>query len=308
MQRKYLIAAALGIATTVAAGTARADVIAYSGFSITNAQFFWGDSSSTTQVSIFDIAPTPTPTISTTVSATAQLNGVSSNPASASAGTLAPTVLDTLMACVGNCAGIAQNDFSPTHGTQAASYSRGDAYLTGSVVDNPLVPGTESITAHAVAEGRIIGDAFGSSFGSTGNFSTFALAVPDGVTELTLKFDVDLDLFASVDVNNAGGATAYTTFSVLLSKTTAPTFFQAYQPTDLNNLISADSSSSPVSYSVSGTYMNTFTGLASGRYTLTIGHTANQLTTSVPEPTTLALLGVGLTVLGVARIRRRRAA
>jgi hypothetical protein len=226
--------------------------------------------------------------------------------------------VDPLMACVGNCAGIAQNTFNQTAFPVTNShFSRGDALLQLGPTDPITGIIVNATTANVAAETsvQVLGNTSGSGTSNIGNTAQFTLEVGASTT-FNFSFDATRRLYAQLDGppgTTGGNAFAATNFSISVRQGTASAF--AWNPGDTAGdpflLTTSTTRSSPGTNVItdSGSFSNTVT-LGPGTYDFSIDHgsrtTARAEVTEVPEPSTLALLGFGLLGAGFLLYGRRR--
>lgn len=272
--------------TGLLASNANAGVVAYSTLQITDVRVTAGGG----QIGAFS-------SISGTSSSRASFDGAPgvawSDPA------------DTPMSCVGDCGGIAENDFSQVSaGNPGLHFARGDAILAGSIP-------TGDAAALTVAETQLTHQAGSSADGEVSTTSTFTtINFMPPAEDITLEFDAFGELFAeSTDAD--GFAQANFEWSLILSEqdpmTMAYFFTHASIPLDLNRSVAISGIGSD-SYSVANHYLLTVSGLqANTNYRLQISQSSD-VEAALPVPATMAILGVGLIGLGAAARRRKRIA
>lgn len=325
--KRYLKGTAVAAAGLLALGAteAKADAIGYSQFLITGAQVFNNGTGAPLTGAEFGLL-----NISNRTNASANLNG-------SGVSLQAPT--DVPLQCLGDCAGIGQNNFNRvTDGGVAPditpSMSRGDALLTGTLL------GGVGANASTVAEGWVTGTDTASSTGQTNNFTVFNFSLPTAV-DVRFDFSADVNLFSSLFNSTALlGQTASAGISFVIEVTNLGTGATAFRwaPNGLTGGIEGGNElADPFSLNQSRTALLTpqtltfdsddagdnpggsefFSAVATGltpgtNYSLTIEQISTveleSVVTQIPEPGTLGLLGGSLAALGAVGIRRRRRA
>jgi hypothetical protein len=198
---------------------------------------------------------------------------------------------DALQSYVGPGPRPAENTFTPV-GQVNPDYARGDALIT---------PGSAGFGTNNVAEAFLAGA--GNSAGS----GSWAVSAPVTLTTagvLTLSFNftnqltlvntgspfpgtVAADYGYTFTVQNSAGAVVFTS-----------------SPSAVNHNASLGTAGS-VNLPGSGTVTITTDTLAAGSYTATISGSEHTFISAVPEPGSLALIAIGVGLLGGVRFRKR---
>ena len=323
-----LMGAAAGALTVGFASKSYAGALAFSTLENSNFRIFNSDGS---QVDFSDLDVLE---IGDFTNAGATLNG-SGVTASDSVN---PSNSDVAMQCVGDCAGIAENDYSRQAGP-LRQFARADAVLSGAGITG--TGADSSVTARSVAEVQLNQTSTGTANSAQGTSSRFSFT-PDAAGALTFSFDAtpemmvlleqdDVSAFASIawSVSVAregeGAEEDETVFSFvpdglvggILCAGDDPstvedenaTCMENADPFTLNTSISTLSAGPAITYDPgTGTFSATTPILAAGEnYVLSINEVstanANVVISEVPEPAAAALFGFGL--LGLAGLRRR---
>jgi hypothetical protein len=182
-------------------------------------------------------------------------------------------VLDALQSFVGPTARPAENTYTPV-GPVNPDYVRGDSQITGAG------------TLNAVAEG--FKRALGTSAGS-GSVSLSAPIVVSTTGVVTLTFNY-ANLVSVFQTNNGGSVAAGVSFDFNIQNSAGVSVFDS-APGVLNNSLSLTSPGSATTPG-SGT-ISISTTLAAGTYQATLIQGARVFINAVPEPSSVALLGVG---------------
>jgi hypothetical protein len=314
-------AAFCAVALVAFGGQARADNISFASLQVSAFKL----SSGGTQLTPADFSLL---TVSNSSSDSATLTGF---PAAGNSASGSQNV-DAAMACLGNCTGISQNQMtltgSPPPITQI--FSRGDSSLNGSALDTTAFGGNANgATAQTVAEAQLKGTIAATGAGNAGTNSGFVFQT--AISSVTTSFTAALSELAQNLVPGGNVQTNATDIISLIDTSTGQTLAKftptgasgnadlvitsagsgeglggsvGADPCSLNQNAFAIFNNQKNTVSCSGDFAFTLTGLNDTTiYELQVSQQANINSSSVPEPSSLGLLAMGL--LGMGFVVRR---
>ncbi|ABC23890.1 EDSAP-1 family PEP-CTERM protein [Rhodospirillum rubrum] len=317
---RLLSKSGLGIIAAVAlsaAAPAKADVVAYSSFSISNAGLYYTNSvGGLTQLPASNSGFGVNTGSITNNAVNVALAGTLNDYKSGIGGGTGNLNIDPQMAVIGSGA-FGQNNFGRASVTPGNEFTRADSRLTGSLAS---FPNSNFLASQTVAETRLTGDnntAASASTGSSGGISFNFTLNGDTYNNLTLQLDAVLSLYVAItgEPDSQNNATASANLVLRLTKANDTTVVREL---NINDILggtsiptvnaSLNGTSDSLDLSTPGRIALGLGTLAPGSWTLSIVQTASVSagSTTVPEPGVPALLGTSILLVGaLLRLRRR---
>lgn len=198
-----------------------------------------------------------------------------------------------------------ENNTSTHIATAIANYGLGDMFISGTAIG---VGGTQGLTrANTAATGPTNNGGANSTIQNSADVTANFTATATRNVFFQMTYDIFVKTAVSLLAGESAAATASTGWGLnIANNTTGDQNFFTWNPTELARNFSTfnDLPGSQRLYQQAGS-INSPTGLltAGHNYSLTISQNSNASVRDLPEPGSMALLGLGL--IGLVAIRRR---